>query len=544
MSISSLTNLITKNKLNKENYSSSKMYKDKLDYHNRTSEKNNIIIEKLNRKKDREANYIKSKSIFTLGDLDDIGSKISVEYTNCNKSYKMFDNLQGTRNDSNSGSNEEIIDDLEPEQSFEIVNFKITEKDLLMFENFHPKFLKTSQLSKIKLQDRYDEDMHPEYRKLNVPERLKKIFMDCVRTIQSLDIEIYGVRKNLENYHHGNNCCINSAVFIFSCKKNNFEFKFSFVDDGDCPTGCFYAKEIKNVVTQTKLETSTCYFNITRIYDKNYKFSYEQQKFLALINGKTETQFRDMFYGPLLRIPQLLNKLTKFKIGVPKVPDDYFNDDIYNKYYIKVVSNDKELLLYPSVSGGAIRLYFMHFIPTRTYEYVEKFYSFSYKTDSDIDSLIEYITNYFNRMGGNYGYKENGKYFNDKTFMLEFPNVQESSEKFKTLYLHPDVSYINPTNIYCIDTLDVENISGFDMFFVLGSEMKDIVKINMPYITDCYGIRFMFDKRVDPLNCVLTISPMYKDMNSGNLVKFSPLVTLHESYLDCVEIIKELNNAL
>jgi len=528
-----LANSIKKNKQLRSEYLFSEKYKNKCETHDMIL-KQNIIITK---KKNHKANYIKSKSKFTIDDLNRISSEISLEYTNSHNTYNSH-SIYNVKNDSGSDYDNDIdtISELEEESSYEIINYTLTLPDLPIFENFDSKF---SGMSPLKILERdYDTGIHPIYKVLSVPQRLQKMFMDCVRTIHSLDIEICAIMKNLENYHHGNNCCMNDPVFIFSCRKNNFEFKFTFVDDGDSPTGCFHVGEITNISTKNKLNFSGCYFDITTDYTKNYKFYYNQQKFLAFIDGVSETQFRNTFYGPLLRIPQLLVKLTKLKIYVPTVSEDYFNKEIYRDYYIKIKNGDTQFILFPNVSGDGIELYFMDFVPKRTYEYVDKYYSFIYKTDSDIDTLINYINAYINRISGKYGYLENGKYFNNTHVISNF-----SDRQLKLLSLKHTPSYLyNMFDLYCDDTMDIDNMLGFDIFFVLGETVGDVVKINMPFTLDYYGVRFLFDKRVDPFNCVLTISTICKNTTSNEFHKLSPLIVFHESYSDCIDIIKKLNN--
>ena len=88
-----LKNLITKNKQLRQDYLSSKQYKDKVDNHETMTKNNKIIMEKLSKKRDHEENYIRSKSTFTLDDLNDIGTKISESYT---KPTKLdHDNIEG-----------------------------------------------------------------------------------------------------------------------------------------------------------------------------------------------------------------------------------------------------------------------------------------------------------------------------------------------------------------------------------------------------------------------------------------------------------------
>lgn len=534
---SNLINLITKNKQLRQDYLSSAQYNDKLNNHETIVRNNENLIEKLRRKKDNKENYIKSQSVFTFDDLNDIGTKISESYVNLVK--LDHHDIMGFKNDYDSDTNSDTEYNLEEEPSFETINFILTKKDLTMFENFDEKFFKMSPLDTLDRSNYNDSaDIHPTYKTTKIGPRLKLIFMDCVKTLHSFGIEIYAVRKNLGNYQNGNNCCLRYGVFVFSCRKNNFEFKFTFIDDGDCPAGYFCTSEIKNTLTKTK-SNILCSFNIITDYTKKYKFDFSQQKFMALISGMIEAQFRDKFYGPLWRIPKLLEKSTKYKITVPTVKLNYFNDAIhYNKYYIKVNKNDKQLILFPSVCNE-IKLYFTDIVPLQVNE-CRNNYRFTYKNDSDIDTLVKYINEYFNRLEGNYGYKEAGKYFNDKTFMSDFPD-----KTLKVINTHSTQSiYIQNIDIYCNDTLDIDNISGFDIFFVLGCSTNTVVKINMDFVVDYYGVRFTFDKRIDPLNCVLTICPMYKhiNINSDTIYNFCPVIKFHDSYLNCVDMIRQLND--
>lgn len=191
------------------------------------------------------------------------------------------------------------------------------------------------------------------------------------------------------------------------------------------------------------------------------------------------------------------------------MPENYFNDLNLTGYYIKVKSDKACVILTPS---GVDTIHLSNEVIGKKMYWQVKNYRFTYKSDADIDDLIQCIEDYMYRLNNQYGYRENQVYYNETR--LTFSN-----------------------DIYIAN--DVYNLKGFDTYFILCGNYDPNVTKNESYIMDSYGIRFYYDQRVDPLNCILSIRPMHTNQTS-EWVMFYELITIHESYSNCIKLIENL----
>ncbi len=360
------------------------------------------------------------------------------------------------------------------------------------FSNFNHKIYRISE--------RYDSDNYKSlYTKLSIPERLNQIFLNCVKLITSMDIQIYTIEKLINNY---GKCSWSedSDVFIFHCKKNDCEIEFKFSNDDDLPDRFISATKTKNLITNEIKNHHVLYY-FPDGYN-NDKFGH--QSLMATLDGLSMTEIKNKLYGHIIQLPQLL---THFKIIVSQ---PFFDKEIdrydVNKYYIKIQHGNKQCVITPGCSLN--QLYLSKDILNFYNLWKQPFYKISYKSENDLDDLISYIKSYFNRL------------------------EDQLSEKFKTQF--PELKVRVAT--------DVKNLEGFDLYTILNETQHGYI-YSMPnhsYIVDYYGIRFVYDKRIDPLNCVLTIEPLLNDLFNQKFVKFFRLITIHDSYDNCVEIIKTL----
>lgn len=412
---------------------------------------------------------------------------------------------------------------------------QLSQPTLDMFENMDFNIYKTDNYR----DSSNDDKMSSEYADLKIPDRLNKIFMDCVNIINSMEIQIYAIDKKLQNYHNGSvsMLCGDCDVFIFHCRKNDLELTFDYCDDCDWPNGCLSVGHIINAKTQIPIKHSVS-FEISNYSKTN---DYNTQKFFAILNGEHMDTFKNRIYGHIIQLPQLLANMSKFEITITEPPKDFFDDMIcisYSpKYYIRVISRaisskNKSCIITP---GGQHRLY-ISTSPLKTI-WQDDCFTFKYKSTKDIDELIERIQEYMSRSDYSYGYKENNTYYNEQYFKtkIQLPNTKLQIAK------------------------DINNLTGFDLYFILyGSQCNNRVlcKDRMPtsYIIDCYGIRFRYNKTIDPLNCIVTISSVCVDaialaneFDKDNSKKdydnklhiYFPLVTIHDSYLNCITIIED-----
>jgi hypothetical protein len=262
---------------------------------------------------------------------------------------------------------------------------------------------------------------------------------------------------------------------------------------------------VKNIINNNEKIDHSVTFSLSGVD----KYDYDQQKFLAIINNNEN--FTNEFYGHIINLPQLLSKLTKYSIYTSIMPEKYFDALNLTGYYIKVKSDTSCIILTPS-SVDTIHLS-NEVIGKKMYWQVKN-YRFTYKSDNDINDLIQCIEDYMCRLDGRYGYKENQIYYNETH--LTFANI----------------------DVYIAD--DVYNLKGFDTYFILYSNFinnnyNDEIS---PEFMDIYGIRFYYDHRVDPLNCIVSIKPMHNIQSEWT--PFYPLINIHESYTNCLKMIENL----
>ncbi len=232
-------------------------------------------------------------------------------------------------------------------------------------------------------------------------------------------------------------------------------------------------------------------------------------------------------YAHYKKLPQLL--ATCYGNNV-YIEDKYFNQENQNEiehYRMIIKSENKQCVLTPSCDT----LY----MSNKAFQYpYEDFYVIDYKSDKDFNQLIQYIDSYMNRLNG-YGYGGN-----EVDFIEQFPNLKIEIAQ------------------------DINNLSGFELYFILSGYQENpdaimsfiaIPNAKMPScILDYYGIKFLYDKKIDPLNCVLSIDCQYCDLSlldkngseSGswipyhNQLKSFDSFKIHDSYDHCVNVIKEL----
>lgn len=339
------------------------------------------------------------------------------------------------------------------------------------------------------------------YTKLSIPERLNQIFLNCVKVIASMDIKIHTIEKKINNY---GKCSWSEDrdVFIFHCKKNDCEIEFKFSND-DLPDRFISATKTKNLITNEVREHHVLYY-FPDGYN-NDKFGH--QKLMATLDGLSMTEIKNKLYGHIIQLPSLLPfKITTSNPFFDKELDRY---DV-NNYYIKIQQGNQHCVITPGCSLN--QLYLSKDILNFHNLWKQPFYKISYKSENDLDDLISYIKSYFNRLD-NHG-------------------CHHFSEKFKTQF--PELKVRVAT--------DVKNLEGFDLYTILNENKHGYIH-SMPnscYIVDYYGIRFVYDKRIDPLNCVLTIESLSNDLFNQKFNQFYPLITIHDSYDNCVEMIKVL----
>lgn len=353
----------------------------------------------------------------------------------------------------------------------------------------------------------------------NTPgERCQWVYLKCLDTIFEHGISIYGVKKDLSQYKdRGQSClCGGSRPFIFYCRKNNFEFHVNFDDDCDCDPGILYVNEVTEMDSGKKISTRCDLFcqNTSRIVLEN---------FLQLINSNNWEAYKEKRYGHLMALPALLrSKGFKVTESVRVTSENLHTAVNYNDidFFFEVSNSEGTCLVFPYEKKPNTN-YVLYVSPTledinkreeiesvfkTSYKRetlsgtttVEK-YSFdvSYQREEDIDELVRCVGSYLQWKKGNYGYLEQGVFYNDKTVREKLKDIGMSS------------------NIYSVSN----NFVGpdFDVFVAYSPSSRNYEplyrnRLDMPYIYDYYGLHFWYDKKVNPDQCYLTIQRCHCDL--------------------------------
>lgn len=369
---------------------------------------------------------------------------------------------------------------------------------------------------------------------ITLQERYNTIFSECIKVITNLDIQIYNIESKLKHLKFD----YSTTLFIFHCKKGNVDLNFNcFVTDDYKLGGLSCYKTTNTVSNEAMIHHIT--FDLKYSKDTN---DYSYKKFIAAIHGIKMSDFKQELYSHMIALPQLL--ATYYHTYPVYVVDHYFNSDVQDEiedYKILVdygVSFNQRPCVLTPISHDTI---YLSKEELSKYPRGEEFYEITYKSEKQFSQLIEYIDAFAERQNG-YGYK----CINRETGCEHRGN----DVVFKKIFPHLKVEVAR----------DVDNLSGFDLYIVLSGyqENPDAIMSFIPLadnqscILDYYGIRFLYDKRIDPLNCVLSIDckccdistlvkqgdnhylSYHKDLKSFDQFK------IHDSYQNCVKVIKEL----
>ncbi len=348
-------------------------------------------------------------------------------------------------------------------------------------------------------------------------ERYKKMFQDCVTLIYNLNIQIYNIEvKKLSGF--------NPTIFIFHGIISDIQCEFKCFESPDYKQGCLV---VTNTINKNQSINHHLYFDLAVKRDHDYDY----KKFIAVIHGISIYDFKQALYQHFINLPELLaDHYDKVYLV-----DNYFkdNEDEIEDYKMLIqigpLFYPKQCVLTP-ISHDTI------YITKDEYNRYSKkeYYEITYKNENDFNNLIQYVNSFMNRQYG-YGYKNNGLHLNEINFINMFPSLKVDIAK------------------------DIDNLSGFDLYTVIGGyqENPDAIMsfISMPIhgqscILDYYGIRFLYDKRIDPLNCILCIDCKMCDLSTLtydiHYVKYHQALKsfysfkIHDSYYHCVKVIKEL----
>ncbi len=346
----------------------------------------------------------------------------------------------------------------------------------------------------------------------------KQQYYDCVEKIKSFNIDIYGVNKVLKNYKNRtvSSCCGGTDSFYFYCRKNIYRFEIVFSDDCDCYPGLLYVKSIEDFTTKVIIPVNC------DLYCQNTG-PHELENFLNLIDCISLEEYFHKRFGHYLRLSELFEKNGFVVISQPNLPTATINKHDFN-FNCEINNGKGSCLVIPYRKDYEGSEYCLYICPTLTqineknktksyYYKKEKIdvntfnhdmreisYKISYESDDDFPELVKCVNAYIDKMSGNYGF-----YDMDEQVWKNDKNIQQ---------------YVNTIKKFKLSTF-VNNYTGpdFDVFikfnpgeYGLWSALTNDHLTDMEYMYDFYGVRFWYDKKVNPEKCFVTIQGKYYDL--------------------------------
>lgn len=399
--------------------------------------------------------------------------------------------------------------------------------DKLCFVN-HMKFLKTIKPNYYsgEMYHTFDNDgdshntkIKKELIKNNSPAKnCQEQYYECITKIQSYEIDIYEIHKNVKQYRNRSwsSLCGKCIPFKFYCGKNNYKFEIKFYDDCDCFPGILSVNEITDTQTGNIIQIHC------DLYCQNTSHN-ELENFMNLINGVDLNSFIKKRFGHFIQLPELFES-SEFDVSHPEklIEDGKATINKYDFTFVINIKNEKgELSLIPYQQEYESSEYALYIcgtlneinkkseykydkinINTFNHDLRKSAWKFNYKSSDDFPELLNCIEAYINHKNNEYGYFDGNTYLNDnnvKEFVnnLKFEyNQHLQLGKYSNNYDGPDFD----TYIFYTSTLDRTNYSF---------TYDHLTDYSFPY--DFYGIRFWFDKKINPNKCYVTFEGKYYD---------------------------------
>jgi hypothetical protein len=453
-------------------------------------------------------NFYQNKPL-TIDELNHFGKNISAEYSVISKE---------SIDDMNHGIPHKLFNNVAS------INFDL---DLKFYKSYGDRWETTADPN-VEMVTEKQKKISKKMLTDSASDNCQKIYYLCLEKITELGIDIYGIKKDLVQFKNRNwsGVCGGTTPYIFCCKKNHYEFEIEYEDDCDCYPGILYVRNIYDTINKTNIETACdLFFNSRSVHVFN--------NLMLLLSSKNFDDYCQQNFGYLLELIELL-KQSKYKIIycaeelIKKNCTEINNHDFH--FCVKIINEfGKECLLVPH-AGHQMKEYLLYLCPTleeiNQRDIKDSFYyetkkvdintfnhsmypkfSFRYRSSKDFAELTKCIDCFFDYKNKNYGYFENGEYFNEHFVhksLFEKKNEEIDCKK-KNMRL----------NFYCRSN----NYSGPDFDIVLIYSPDSIWSAcernhlnDMVYPFDKYLVRFAYDKKTDANNCQLTIEGKWYDI--------------------------------
>lgn len=348
----------------------------------------------------------------------------------------------------------------------------------------------------------------------------KNEFIRSVNKILNCKFEIYHIEKFLNQYKNRVllSCCGGTSPFKFYCKKNQYRFTIIFIDDFEYNPGILLVTDLVNTETNEKYDFSC------DLYHQYYSFS-KLIDFLVLLESKNISDYINQRYSKFFELAKYLNN-NGLQIQELKRPENLKN----NQYILKIIDKNNKFCwmeLYEPKGNQDYKLRFVksqEFLndsdidPKIKYDPTNQLI-LPFDSQTNLDNLIEIIYLAIDYFYGNYGYIENGIYYNDKNYKKLIDQIKNSRN----------------TNIQLHYYYDQNQKLYFDTFIQITiGYIKYNKNLDKKFPFEYYGIRFYYDGSD---NCSIDIEAKYHYLEDKNqeIFPLTPIINLKGSFTELTQ---------
>lgn len=360
---------------------------------------------------------------------------------------------------------------------------------------------------RIKFEDNeYFNKKKPKEKKY-IKSNIKQEYLNTIEKIQSYGIDICHVEKKLHNYFSGSEstCFRDGRVFILYCKKNNYKFVISYVDDCDCLPCILHVSDVIDMNTNELLSNYWC-----DLYNQNRDKIYSEC-FLTFINYKSKLEFMESRKEHLKNICDMLKDEKIIIKQKEKKLVKYHDVATLTDYNINIVVSCLTITCEKPSDDK--------------YEVNDEICSFKHEnyeiTRNNLLNVIKYVSE-------KYGYLENGTYYNNETIRIFNENTK--SKYYKKKY-----------EIKELDINSVNNIDYTNKYYISKDIWHNSEKVAC---TQQYRVRICYDEKKDSENCYLYVEGLIIIENNKNVkpifdiyIKksiFSEVFNEYKSIIECI----------
>jgi hypothetical protein len=350
-------------------------------------------------------------------------------------------------------------------------------------------------------------------------------YLRMLHKLRTLEIEILSLEDDLSQYkcRGVSGCGGGTDVFGLVCKKGNYIFSAKFEDDCDCKGGILFANEVYNTQTQ--------FFSHIRTDLYSQAGGEKSEVFIDLITFGPDYVI-GKYYAPYLALKDNIQK--RFPDSQVTEITPFLTDHVVPKtgFCIKIQCQNKTLFLKKAYDHSVDDEFIISKYQTFYYMSENKknkldlvdlsiykkkgSYNSKKKTGYKIiyqtgDDMI-YIEKAIQSLINDYGYCEDGIYYNDSHLMKLFRQ-----------FLNGKLCYLMTCNN------DPKIMDGKIIDFMILIKLDKIK--DEPYIK--YQIHFTYDIKNDPQNCHLLIDfKGYSDQTINFQGKFTELYDIIKKLLE------------